>query len=42
MGSTDKADMLKKYFVTDRKIKKWYHKMVCHFVDVTVVGANIV
>nr|CAH7734315.1 unnamed protein product [Callosobruchus chinensis] len=41
MGSVDLADMLKKCYAIDRKSKKWYHRIVWHFVDTTIVNAYI-
>ncbi|KAJ8932573.1 hypothetical protein NQ314_014581 [Rhamnusium bicolor] len=41
MGSVDKADMLKTCYAIDCKSKKWYHRIVWHFLDTTVVNAYI-
>lgn len=42
MGFVDKADMLKTCYEIDRKSKKWWHRIMWHFLDVTVVNANII
>ncbi|KAI4886180.1 hypothetical protein NFI96_029510 [Prochilodus magdalenae] len=41
MGCVDKADMLKSLYAVDRKSRKWWHRLFCHFVDVTIVNAHI-
>lgn len=41
MGFVDKADMLKKCYAIDRKSKKWYHRIIWHFLDTTIINAYI-
>ncbi|XP_018306394.1 piggyBac transposable element-derived protein 4-like [Mycetomoellerius zeteki] len=42
MGYVDKADMLKSLYEVDRKSKKWWLRIVWHFVDVCVTNAFII
>lgn len=42
MGFVDKADQLKSTYEISRKSKKWYHRIIFHFVDVTIVNAYII
>lgn len=42
MGFVDKADMLKSTYEIDRKSKKWWHRIMWHFVDVSVVNSYII
>ncbi|XP_049816312.1 piggyBac transposable element-derived protein 4-like [Schistocerca nitens] len=42
MGLADKSDMLKSIYEIDRKSKKWWHRILWHFLDVTVVNACII
>lgn len=42
MGFVDKVDMLKKCYVIDRKSKKWYHRIIWHFLDTTIVNSFII
>ncbi|CAH1974499.1 unnamed protein product [Acanthoscelides obtectus] len=41
MGYVDKADILKSTYELDRKSRKWWHRIMWHFVDVTIVNAYI-
>ena len=42
MGYVDKADMLKSLYGLDRKSKKWWHRIVFHFLDVALVNSYII
>lgn len=42
MGCVDKADMLKSYYEINRKSKKWWHRILWHLLDVTLVNAFII
>lgn len=42
MGGVDKADMLKSLYEIDRKSHKWWHRILFHFCDVTIVNAQII
>lgn len=42
MGYVDKADMLKSCYEINRKSKKWYMRIVWHFVDVAIVNSFII
>lgn len=42
MGYVDKSDMLKSCYEIDRKCKKWWHRIMWHFLDVAVVNASII
>ncbi|KAJ8965522.1 hypothetical protein NQ314_004071 [Rhamnusium bicolor] len=39
MGYVDKADQLKSTYEISRKSKKWWHRIIWHFVDVAVVNS---
>ena len=39
MGYVDKGDMLKSLYGLDRKSKKWWHRIVFHFLDVALVNS---
>lgn len=39
MGHVDKADMLKSLYEIDRKSKKWWLRIMWHFLDVAVVNS---
>ncbi|MGH0142441.1 UNVERIFIED_CONTAM: hypothetical protein FKN15_021211 [Acipenser sinensis] len=41
MGCVDKADMMKSFHAIDRKSKKWWHRLLWHYVDVTIVSLHI-
>lgn len=42
MGYVDKSDMLKSCYEIDRKSKKWWHRILWHFIDLTLVNAFII
>lgn len=42
MGYVDKSDMLKALYQINRKSKKWWHRIMWHFLDLTVVNAFII
>lgn len=42
MGFVDKADMLKSVYELNRKSKKWWHRILWHFVDVSFVNSYII
>lgn len=42
MGYVDKMDMLKSAYEIDRKSKKWWHRILWHFIDVTIVNSYII
>lgn len=41
MGYVDKADMFKSLYEVDRKSKKWWHRILFHFIDLSLVNACI-
>nr|XP_023016646.1 piggyBac transposable element-derived protein 4-like [Leptinotarsa decemlineata] len=41
MGCVNKADMLKSYYAIDRKSRKWWHRLFCHFLDTSIVNSYI-
>lgn len=41
MGFVDKMDMLKSLYEVDRKSKKWWHRIMFHFIDLALVNAFI-
>lgn len=41
MGYVDKTDMLKSVYEIDRKSKKWWHRIMWHFIDICVVNSFI-
>ena len=42
MDYVDKADMLKSLHGLDRKSKKWWHRIVFHFLDVALMNSYII
>jgi len=42
MGYVDKSDMLKSTYEIDRKSRKWCHRILWHFVDVSIVNSFII
>lgn len=42
MGYVDKMDMLKSIYETDRKSKKWWHRIFFYFVDVALLNSFII
>lgn len=42
MGYVDKADMMKSTYQINRKSKKWWPRILWHFVDVAVVNSFII
>lgn len=42
MGFVDKADMIKTTYEVDRKRKKWWLRLLWHFVDVAIVNSFII
>lgn len=42
MGYVDKADMLKTTYQIDRKSRKWWPRILWHFVDVSIVNSFII
>lgn len=42
MGFVDKADMIKSTYEINRKSKKWWHRIMWHFVDVAIVNSFII
>lgn len=42
MGFVDKADMLKTTYEIDRKSRKWWPRILWHFVDVAIVNSFII
>lgn len=42
MGYVDKADMMKNTYEIDRKSRKWWHRILWHFLDVTIVNSFII
>ncbi|KAJ8926403.1 hypothetical protein NQ314_021189 [Rhamnusium bicolor] len=41
MGYVDKMDMLKSIYEIDRKSKKWWHRIMWYFLDVSIVNSFI-
>ena len=41
MGYVDKMDMLKSIYEIDRKSKKWWHRVLWYFLDVSIVNSYI-
>jgi hypothetical protein len=42
MGFVDKMDMLKSLYEIDRKSKKWWHRILFHFIDMALVNSFII
>ena len=42
MGYVDKADMLKSLYEIDRRSRKWWHRIMWHFLDVSVVNSFLI
>ena len=42
MGCVDKSDQLKSSYEITRKSKKWWHRLLWRFIDVTFVNSFII
>ena len=42
MGCVDKSDLMKSFYEITRKSKKWWHCLLWHFIDVTLVNSFII
>ena len=42
MGCVDKSDQMKLFYEITRKSKKWWHRLLWHFIDVTLVNSFII
>ena len=42
MGCVDKSDQMKSFYEITRKSKKWWHRLLWHFIDVTLVKSFII
>lgn len=42
MGYVDKLDMLKSVYEIDRKSRKWYHRILWYFVDLSIINSFII
>ena len=42
MGCVNKSDQMKLFYEITRKSKKWSHRLLWHFIDVTLVNSFII
>ena len=42
MGGVDKADMLRSLYDRDRKSKKWWHRLLFAFMEITLVNSYVI
>lgn len=42
MGGVDKADMLRSLYDRDKKSKKWWHRLLFAFIDMTLVNSYVI
>ena len=38
----DKSDQIKSFYEITRKSRKWWHRLLCHSIDVTLVNSFII
>ena len=42
MGCVEKSDQMKSLYEITRKSKKWWHRLLWHFIDVTLFNSFII
>lgn len=42
MGGVDKADMLRSLYDRDKRSKKWWHRLLFAFIDMTLVNSYVI
>ena len=42
MGGVEKSDQMKSFYEITRKSKKWWYRLLWHFIDVTLVNFFII
>ena len=42
MGCVDKSDQMKSFYEITRKRKKWWHRLLWHFIDVNLVNSFLI